>query len=288
MSELSAESNFIFIEASTFQQSKSKRPSHLEARLKDRNHDHLSSEKLVILRRQKILNERKRKLSDRNKKARDIADEYYKSKSNQLQQSIENNMKIVAGKRSEILKNQKAQCASKVARAKKIASEMRAREEMLSEKRKKMLEHRITESNLRRMTISRIPRSQILNEKLVKSELMRMEIASRKIQSWWKKKFHKLLREEFMNLNLANDAYVKGLSFENLGLYIKNSTLIKQMGRILAHAKRSSRIGRQNRYKNPTKIFLSAYILVQYPRETLGNDCEQVYLTLNLKLCLIM
>lgn len=254
-------------------QQASPKPHHLEERFKSKSPQVVPLTATPGQRRQSFLEERRSQLAIRNDRVKQVL-RRRKQRSAEMRKSMERNQEAVEANRNQLLKSQADECAKRVKRAKEIARKMAQKEEEMVEKRRAELEERLWSTELRRTMLQRIPRSKLLDETAVEIEVIRAQNAVKRVQRWWRRLLMQRFVDAFLKLGLSHDS-VSDIPFRKLASLAQHSNTIKITGKLLAHIKKSTHVGRTRRYKNPTKVFLSSYMIAYHAEEIIPEQGDQ-------------
>lgn len=180
-----------------------------------------------------------------------------------------------AHRRAAFLEERRQACAEKVEKAKMVALNHSKKVEDQRQALKDMHDHKMIASDQRRQKMINTPRAKILDKS---QEIVDPNsIAASLIQTWWRVlKVGKVTRlYKKMGLSLESS---KKMSFEKLAKLSQSEPMAKAVGRMLVRAKRTSVYPVEN-WKNPTRVFLSAYMVVAHPEavfEHLGPTEENL------------
>ena len=265
------------IDAASLLQSSGK-PFHLHQRMNQKKRR--SSSPTAEARRQSILDERRQRLAqrmDQIKGAVGRQQEQARSEQANKRSTISANLSTAEKNRSELLRSQVAQCALAVRRAKEIAKRQSEQSRLEISKKRVELQERMVSSDVRRHMLMKIPRSKLLDETVVSVEMARIRFAAQRIQRWWRMKLFKPIVAQLVDAAL-DAGTMSTLSIEMLMAKIQDENTIKATSKFLLAVKKASLSLGRKRFKNPTKIFLSSYMIVYHTQEMMPemNEEEQV------------
>lgn len=256
----------------------SKRPTHLEVRMKSkvgRRHSvpHFDAEK----KRKEILELRRLRISERLSHVHHVVEEQRLKNSADhegLQKALSDNQNSAEKNRVEFLHLREQKFAHKVSRARHVAKETNARKEKLISQKKINLEKRMKNSDMRRHMLLKIPRSKLMDESAIEVELVRYRIAVGKIQTWWQRVLLRRLIQRFKLTNLHGEK-VSTAKFEQIAPLLQNKRILETTSALLTHIKKMSIAGRSRKYKNPSRVFLSAILVIYHPDEIMPEMGER-------------
>jgi hypothetical protein len=168
--------------------------------------------------------------------------------------------------RKALLQQRREQCAERVRRAKDIAKKQSRSREMSSKRLRSAIQERQWTSDFRRQMLLKVPRSKLLDETTVTAELIRTRLAVKRIQRWWKVQAVQSLVRQLETAGVSTSK-LSAMSIEELMSTIQSASVIKLASRFLLATKKATRALARYRIKNPTKIFLSAFMIVYHPEE---------------------
>lgn len=276
MSRSSSTDSFV-IDADVLARPNSKRPHHLQERLSSARPKNTVSN--AASKRQEILETRKNRLSKRlqhvsavvNKHQRETADER-----NVMQSNISEQMNNADSKRAQRMQDRKERSGKIVEKAKTVARKHREQDDLNTAKLRQELESRMWTAEFRQKIVSRVPRSKILDASVVDHELRAANFAARRIQRWWRRlKVSPLLKQFALQTGLlAGFEQVAQIPFQILVGVLSNPNVVKLTGNILKSAKQASLQGRRRHLNKPSKVFLSAYVIVHHTDQILHNNTD--------------
>jgi len=266
------------VEADALQQS-SPKPHHLQDRLNAKKREASPSSSPSLSRaqekRQAILNERRSKLSEKHeriKKAVTKTTERRASSSSTTRAAIDESIANAEKNRNEIIKNQREQNSKHVKKAKELAKQQQEKGQEEVEKIRLELEARLKTSEVRRQIAMRIPRSRLLDETLLESEVRRENNAAKSIQRWYRQIKFAPLVEKFRSFGLTmRDC--ENMSFDAMARKIQDQDVMAATNKMLLKAKKSMFVN--EKYKNPTRVFLSAFMIVYHTKEIMPEQSEE-------------
>jgi hypothetical protein len=271
------------IDTETLQQQSGK-PHHLQERMTTRRTAQLTHQ-TVEANREQIMSARKRRLSDRLHHVSRVVEQQRELRSahrDEKSSQISKNQEQAEKKRKQRIQSRREQSSKQVEKAKAVARHHQERSQAINSRRRMELEERLRVSEVRRQIASRIPRSRLLEGGAVETEMVRVNIAARRIQrSWRRYRVEPLLAQWRLTgllepLHQANGQQnLKPMPFNDLLSKIQDAKVIQLTGKILAHAKRSSSETRALRLKNPSKVFLSAFVIVYHTDEIMPEIKEE-------------
>ncbi len=286
-------------------QPNARRPHHLDSRLRAKKRPSPSStaERKVEAKRQALLEARRLKLSQQLNRVRQVVSRQRQRAASTLsdkQLHIVQSLEAAEKNRNELIKAQVDQCAAKVEKAKKIALANHQRSAEQQSKMRMELDHRQWNTDFRRHLLQKLPRSKLLDGSAVELEWLFANGSAKRLQryvlhcssidanfsrSWWRQVKFAPLVDAFLTTGMDKAAE---MPFETLMVKIQNPHIIETTSQLLVHVKKASHHGRGKTYKNPTKIFLSSYMIVYHTAEIMpdvgaeeavrANSCELISL----------
>ena len=252
-------------------QTKSGKPKYLAARPKSTSHGHAE-------RRNEFLESRRMKLVKRAAQIKEsvaarmaVIEATAQAKRGVIDKSIE----AVTNNRKSIIEAQVEANASIVSHAKEVARSRATKREHERATRQASLHHRMQITALRRQRLLTVPRSRLLepdSQALQESTSLQYD-ASMTIQSWWRRNKLAPAAKAYLKTNLTMET-AKNMPFERLMRMMQNNNMIKAVGRLLIRAKKLNATPITH-WKNPSRVFLSAYMVVGHPAEMMLNAGPQ-------------
>ncbi|KAJ3277222.1 hypothetical protein HK104_003544 [Borealophlyctis nickersoniae] len=249
------------------------KPHHLEARLSSRS-TRSSSLSKGLARRAAFLEDRRSKLARRTSHVRDVCAAHRRTanapRGTQSIETLSERLRSAERNRNTILERRGQSCAQQVARAKAVAKAQSQRDQESAATRRAALEQRLRATSARRQRLLTIPRSRLLESHLwdePENENVTTE-ASITIQQWWRRSKMSPCVKNWSRFGLSL-AKANEMSFERLVRLVKSDQLIRALGRILLRVKKM--VGGEVAWKNPSRVFLSAYMIVAHPNELMPN-----------------
>jgi hypothetical protein len=180
-----------------------------------------------------------------------------------------------AHRRAVFLEERRQACAERIEKAKMIAHNHSKKMEEQRLALKEMHDQKMFDNEKRRLEMLNVPRSKVLDQSKESSHSNSM--AASVIQTWWRVlKVGRVTRlYKKMGLSLESS---KKMPFEKLAKLSQSEAMTKAAGRMLIRAKRTS-VDPVENWKNPTRVFLSAYMVVAHPEavfEHLGPEEESL------------
>lgn len=183
-------------------------------------------------------------------------------------------------KRQQLLAQRRQHCGERVRHAKSVASKQHSRRERDVKRLRSAIDERQWTTDFRRQALQRVPRSKLMDGdagQSVAAELIRTRLAAKRIQRWWKVQAVRDVVRQLLAAGVVV-ADVGKMPIEALMVFIQSESVIQATSRFLLAAKKSTRSLARYRIKNPTKIFLSAFMIVHHPEDMFPemNDEQKV------------
>ncbi|KND03158.1 uncharacterized protein SPPG_09000 [Spizellomyces punctatus DAOM BR117] len=253
------------------------KPFHVEARIRGRSTVPGAS---AVARHNAFIEDRVRRLRRRTshvravcaaKRMRENGDK--SAKKSRITETLE----VAERNRRTILERQVRSCAEAVAHAKRVAREQSERLAELTAARRAALEERLRITALRRQRLLTIPRSRLLEPQPWDEGGLRTVATDAviSIQQWWRRMKVDPLVRNFLRFGVSLDKSLK-TPFEKLVRTMQSPSLIKAVGRLLMRLDKMTNHP-STVWKNPSRVFLSAYMLAAHPEElmpTMGPEEE--------------
>ncbi|KAI9366899.1 hypothetical protein DFJ73DRAFT_619106, partial [Zopfochytrium polystomum] len=195
---------------------------------------------------------------------------------------IEDNLAAAERKRAD-LKDRQVKLNAKV---KEVHDNALRKEQEQAAAQRRLLEDRLKSSELRRRQIALIPRSKLLqlNDILLhNTELISIqEAAALKIQRWWRAasvaQLLRLWKKSGLTVEKATEK-----SFDDLVKLVQSKSVIRSIAAVLAQFKKvlskvkTSTASHESSapWKNPSRVFLSAFIIVAHPAAIIPDAKEE-------------
>jgi len=277
-------------------------PPHIAARFSRRrrrtgtlspavnNQTQLTASHLATTRRQTLLEARKSLLRARaqhvEKVRRSRADGSHEAVSERLM-ALQASMRAAQDSRDAILAKIAGACASEVAKAKRMATEMRERREKESEALKESFEERMKEAQRRRDMALR-ERGRRRKERGSKGEdaAEKVEVkveaknvteskkvqAARRIQSAWRIARDKKIVADYVALGLTIES-VRDADFITVSTRFQDDEVLRATSKLLMRCGLLEGIeGVEGALEKCCRTFLSSYLILGHPNEVLSND----------------
>ncbi|CAJ0765450.1 17586_t:CDS:2 [Entrophospora sp. SA101] len=268
----------------------SKRPFHLERRMKskksnsshvhchDRNHNnninnnklfHYSTEE-AQLKKAALLEQRRLKLARQFLHVKNVLVKQHQRAlhdSSAKRSHIQETLKMAEKNRNTILQRLVEQCAQEVARCKEVARQQQLKNQEEIDRRRADMERRQRATAARRARLLTVPKSRLLSSDDT-SPPTREEAASI-IQNAWR--YHKLIRiiETYRSFDISLHT-TENMTFHNTVQLLQKPAVIQTTSKFLQRVTKVSRMTMgTGKYKNPAKVFLSAYMIVSHTKEIL-------------------
>lgn len=264
---------------------KSAKPRHLNARFNSRQpatlEQHESTSNAALNKRQELLEARRHRLSERYQRIQKTVDQVKQQQAEQRtdkQQEQKRRQTKAERTRRQLIRQQRIQHSEKSEHLKQVYKRIQDQSERLTSQRRMEMAERMQRMDVRRQILmAKIPRSKLLDGTVVESEIIRSHNAAKTIQRWWRRLRLRPFIQEVLKTELVGQG-VKEMNFDQLVGRIQNPTVMKKFSKLLVTAKKFSTVGRTRRYKNPTKVFLSAYLIVYHTEEIMPElrDDEKV------------
>ncbi|TPX57192.1 hypothetical protein SpCBS45565_g08253 [Spizellomyces sp. 'palustris'] len=253
------------------------KPFHVEARIRGRSTVPGAS---AVARHNAFIEDRVRRLRRRTshvravcaaKRMRENGDK--SAKKSRITETLE----VAERNRRTILERQVRSCAEAVAHAKRVAREQSERLAELTAARRAALEERLRITAFRRQRLLTIPRSRLLEPQPWDEGGLRTVATDAviSIQQWWRRMKVDPLVRNFLRFGVSLDKSLK-TPFEKLVRTMQSPSLIKAVGRLLMRLDKMTNHP-TTVWKNPSRVFLSAYMLAAHPEElmpTMGPEEE--------------
>lgn len=256
------------------------KPFHVEARMRGRTTVRTTS---AVARHNAFIEDRVRRLRRRTSHVRAVCAATRMRKSGDtsaIRSRIAETLQLAERNRQIILERQVRSCAEAVAHAKEVARTQTERLAQITASRKAALDQRLRATALRRDRLLTIPRSRLLEPQSWDEDDVRSVVTEGvvSVQKWWRKLKVEPCLKSFQRFHVSLDKAFK-TPFENLVRTMQSPALIKAVNKLLIRLDKMA-VKRTVEWKNPARVFLSAYMLAAHPKElmpAMGQD-EQVRL----------
>lgn len=252
------------------------KPFHLEARLSSRS----SKQKLNTIlskgaaRRAAFLEDRRSKLARRTSHVRDVCTAHKNKNAPtsvpdpRRSQSLVDRLQHAAQNRNTILERRGKTCAEAVAHAKEVARLQHLKVTEATAAKRAALEERLRVTATRRQRLLAIPRSRLLEPQTWDLHAVPTEAAIT-IQQWWRRAKLSPCVKSYLRFNISLEK-AKAMPFPRLVKLVRSEALIKVTGRVMLRWKKMMVVekgGAAVNWKNPSRVFLSAYMIAAHPKE---------------------
>ncbi|KAL7624298.1 hypothetical protein AAE478_005858 [Parahypoxylon ruwenzoriense] len=244
------------------------------------------------LRRASILEDRKARLADRAAHAEKVRIRAALAKTaHQKSSNLEERALAAAQAREKNLAEIVAACAEEVKRAKAVAESMKEKREQELRKLKSQMEERLAEAEkrreeLRNRHVSRRSRGQSMTTKRSETEslpeeeqesssisdvaIMSEDVATSKIQWWWRGVLKKRAVRQFSKLSLNIDG-VRDTSFEQVTELLAQERVLLLTARVLCICGLQEGEAGSVDEMTAVRTFLSAFLILGHPTQVLSN-----------------
>lgn len=179
---------------------------------------------------------------------------------------IQQNLQVAEKNRNTILQRLVEQCAQEVARCKEVARQQQLKNQEEIDRRRADLERRQKATAARRARLLSVSKSHVLVNGL--PHYTREEAATI-IQNNWRYKHLIDVIKTYRSFGISMHAIQK-MSFRDAVNLLKENAVIQATTKFLQRVRKSSVItSGVSKYKNPARVFLSAYMIVAHTNEIL-------------------
>nr|CAG8439011.1 15887_t:CDS:2 [Entrophospora candida] len=231
---------------------------------------HHASKHEAQIKRTAILEQRRLKLARQFSHVKDVLVKQHQRAlhdSSAKRYHIQETLRMAEKNRNTILQRLVEQCAQEVARCKEVARQQQLKNQKDIDRRRADMERRQCATAARRARLLTVPKSRLLSSDYP-SPPIREEAAS-VIQNAWR--YHELIKlvKDYHNFDISLHT-VENMSFQNAVQLLQKSAIIQISNKFLQKVSKTSQmIMETGKYKNPARIFLSAYIIVSHTKEIL-------------------
>ena len=231
------------------------------------------------LRRASIIENRKARLADRAAHAEQVRLRAALAKATPKASNTEERALAAQQARERMLAKVAASCAEEVARAKKVAEDMKERKAEEERKARAQLEEKHAEAERRRLEYTRAPRKPRSRSNAAdgkapgdgRKATMSLDYATRKIQKTWRHHRRKQTVKIFFRLDLTIDR-VKDMQFEDAGKLLADNNVISStrhmMGQLYLD---TGDVDDQTQVRR----FLSAYMILGHATDVFNKHGHQ-------------
>ncbi|KAI3656195.1 hypothetical protein MP638_003473 [Amoeboaphelidium occidentale] len=165
--------------------------------------------------------------------------------------------------RENVLRRRRNRNLKHVEHAKKLAKIANDQKKQRADNIMKELDEKLKTVDVRRTIFLKVPRSKIHED--AEGEFKKYDSAVQVIQKWWRRISLNVAIEEYKRHSLVPTA-APG-TFARLTAIMQNKKALKATGTFLIKAKKVSTAGKGRKYKNPSRVFLSAWVIVHHSKE---------------------
>ncbi|KAJ3040301.1 hypothetical protein HDV00_011181 [Rhizophlyctis rosea] len=259
------------------------KPHHLEARLSSRSSRPPLSLSRGTARRAAFLEDRRNKLARKTSHVRAVCAanrtrKHTPTTAPNVAATLLERLQLADRNRRNILERREKSCGEAVAHAKEVARTHSLKVAESAAEKKAALEERLRITSARRQRLLTIPRSRLLEQQQQTwggsdetLESVRADAAVT-VQQWWRRRKVGPVLKSFQRFGLSAQK-AKSMSFERLVRLVRSEPLIKSVGRVLLRAKKMVPGGAAAAasWKNPSRVFLSAYMIHGHPMELMAT-----------------
>jgi hypothetical protein len=263
----------------------SKRPFHLEKRMKSKksfsSYGHgrgHGDEKLQYspndaqIKREAILEQRRLKLARQFLHVKDVLIKQHQralrdssAKRSQIQQTL----RLAEKNRNTILQRLVEQCAQEVARCKEVARQQQLKNQEEIDRRRADLERRQRATAARRAKLLTVPKSRIFSNGMTVPPTR--EEAAVIIQNHWRFRQLSKVIKTYRSFGISVHT-IENMSFKDTVGLLQKQAVIQATSKLLQKVRKTSPLTcGANKYKNPARVFLSAYMIVSHTKEILAE-----------------
>ncbi|CAG8657283.1 16399_t:CDS:2 [Cetraspora pellucida] len=259
----------------------SKRPFHLERRMKSKKsttHVHGHGHKKLPqcapddarIKREALLEQRRLKLARQTLHVKEVLMKQHEralndsfTKRSQIQQTLQ----VAEKNRNTILQRLVEQCAQEVARCKEVARQQQLKIQEEIDRRRADLERRQKATAARRARLLSISKSHV--QANGSSPNYTRDEAATIIQTNWRYKHLIGVIKTYRSFGISIHT-IKNMPFRDAVGLLKENSVIQATNKFLQRVRKSSPITLGvSKYKNPARVFLSAYMIVAHTKEIL-------------------
>ncbi|RKO91646.1 hypothetical protein BDK51DRAFT_13089, partial [Blyttiomyces helicus] len=244
------------------------KPRHLDARFSTRP-DQQSN--LSARRRADFLEDRRSKLARRTSHVRAVCAAHRLRETRDVTDKrtrIAETLETAERNRRSILEAQVRSCADAVAHAKEVARTHAMQSERARDARRATLEARLRETSVRRQRLLTTPRSRLLEPATWDSRqiIALSDEAALAIQQWWRRAKLSPVVREWAATEVSLDWAIRS-PFDAIIMAMRNKVLINTASSLLRRLAMLADPAVVSTWKNPARVFLSAYMIVAHPSE---------------------
>ncbi|CAB5382069.1 unnamed protein product [Rhizophagus irregularis] len=258
----------------------SKRPFHLEKRMKSKkSFSSYGHEKLLQygpydaqIKREAILEQRRLKLARQYLHVKDVLIKQHQRAlrdSSAKRSHIQQTLRLAEKNRNTILQRLVEQCAQEVARCKEVARQQQLKNQEEIDRRRANLERRQKATAARRAKLLTVPKSRIFSNEMAIPPTR--EEAAVIIQNHWRYRQLSKAIKTYRSFGISVHV-TENLSFQDTVRLLQKPAVIQATGKLLQKARKVSPLTcGANKYKNLSRVFLSAYMIVSHTNEILAD-----------------
>ncbi|RIA81122.1 hypothetical protein C1645_661111, partial [Glomus cerebriforme] len=182
---------------------------------------------------------------------------------------IQQTLRLAEKNRNTILQRLVEQCAQEVARCKEVARQQQLKNQEEIDRRRADLERRQRATAARRAKLLTVPKSRIFSNEMTIPPTR--EEAAVIIQTHWR--FRQLSKaiKTYRSFGISVHT-IENMSFHDTVGLLQNPAVIQANGKLLQKARKASPLTcGAKKYKNPSRVFLSAYMIVSHTKEILAD-----------------
>jgi len=237
----------------------------LERRRQASNERHLAATE----KREALLKEQQSMNRERVQKATDVV-QRQRQMSNEKKQEIAQSLQSASMKRTARLEKQKELYKKKVEHAKRVAHENKMKSKRRSSKLSAQLQQKMRTAEHRREILLKTPRSKVLEFETDDWETMGEErnAAAVKLQAWWRKGKMTPVLQALADARLSREHFSQ-LSFQQVIPILQQRQSVMAVSKLMTRLKRMS--GNEEKWKNASRVFLSAFTMSMFPQETMPD-----------------
>ncbi|KAJ3341808.1 hypothetical protein HDU83_006420 [Entophlyctis luteolus] len=260
-----------------------RKPFHVAARIKQKAHSHPSDITIPPL-----VEERRSRLARRHSYVRNVMIKHRKANvdaakdADAQQRRISDSIDKAGRNRARLIDSHVKTNASRVAHAKEVAAEQKVKSVEKKDALRRDLEERLRASEARRRQRQAVPRARLLHpadvvslhEDIGENEVEHIRQASAiTIQNWWRHKCANRVVQVWLKCKLSLET-ASSITFEKLVRLVQSKQVIKGATVLISYLKSFASKIRMSEgvvFKNPARVFLSAYIIVAHTNEIMPS-----------------
>ncbi|GET00023.1 T-complex protein 11-domain-containing protein [Rhizophagus clarus] len=224
------------------------------------------------IKREAILEQRRLKLARQYLHVKDVLIKQHQRAlrdSSAKRSHIQQTLRLAEKNRNTILQRLVEQCAQEVARCKEVARQQQLKNQEEIDRRRANLERRQRATAARRAKLLTVPKSRIFsNETAIPPT---REEAAVIIQNHWRYRQLSKVIKTYRSFGISVHV-TENLSFQDTVRLLQKPAVIQATGKLLQKARKVSPLTcGANRYKNLSRVFLSAYMIVSHTNEILAD-----------------